>query len=772
MISLMSFFAAWFSEGNSAGDGLRRLWNSISPEDENHDGPNQSSSGLFKSGAGASSQHTISKARTEQKGQGVEDCWIPAGKVVEIKGYTIQRGLIYVGTDLYAGGYLHAKENCLIDPTLPVNAANPDYDGESMSYWPSYSEIPGRARAAYLEWLSTGSRQPDVYVGYVFLYFYGLERRLIKDKSLSELETIAREVSRLKRLYGHMGSFGGYADGLLEAALLLQKRKDLFRYSPRIVQSYEPRMTTKLALAQAALQQQPITADWMLAWLYEDPNTNLRTPARRVPEETKELFRQRFKSRFPEGFFIKPNKRALTLNYRAASSTFTANFRTDYPDITQLTGPLKQVRPLLTACCDELDAYSRYLNRNKEKEPDRKAWGLLPRELARTRIKKAEDPFLKWLVGSFRKTGFAILKADELAKRWLEPDLDHLTKSGGLKKRDAEGLGSYLGCINVGIEPDVRISGQVFKNGTNVILFSGKTPPRTKLSDAYWKAATVLKLVTAVAHADNEITNVERKNLIEHIKRSQGLVPEESSRLAAHLLFLLSNPSSLRNVQKEVDEHIPKDKRHEVAEFALLTAVADGHFDPAETRILKKVYDILGLDSETIFSDLHALGADKELVRVQNNKAGAPGFLIPKPPETEPVKQERGAVFDLDLDLIKAKMEDTRKASSLLHNVFKQDDNVEAEVEISENEETDTGVFEGLQANLTILLKKLLVKQTWSNETYLNMAQELGLMPEGALETINEWAFDRIGEALIEGGEHIEIYLDIWEEYIHEQSAN
>ena len=675
--------------------------------------------------------------------------------------------MIYTGAGLYTDHYLSEKENCLIDPSLPVNAAKPDHTGASMSYWPSYSRMTPEARAAFLEWLSAGASQPDVYVGYVFLYFYGLERRLIKDQSLAELDIIAREVNRLKKLYGHMGTFGSYAGKLLDAALLLKKRQDLFRYSPKLSQSYEPRLITKLALAQASLNGAPIPADWMLAWCYEDPNTNVRTPARRAPDEMKELFRLRFRSRFPEGFYIKPDKRKLTLHYRAASGTFSADLETDYPDITRQTRLLNRVQPVFTACCDELDAYSRYLNRIGEKEPGRQAWGLLPRELARIRIKKSNDPFLKWLVNTFEKTGFAVIEADELAKRWLDPDADQLTKSGALKKRDAERLSSYLDCINVGIEPDVRIYGQSPKSGLNVILYCGKTLLCTKPSAAYWKAATVLKLVAAVAHADNEITRAEKNSLLAHIRRSQGLAPEEIARLAAHLFYLLSNPSSLRNVRKEIDEHIPEHKRHEVAEFALLTAVSDGHFDPSETKILKKIYDYLGLDSETIYSDLHALGADKDLVRVQYKKAGAPGFSIPGPPK-ENVEQRR-VIVDLDLDLIRVKMEDTRKASLLLHDVFKQEEEGMEEEQAADNEIADGGVLDGLQPRFAVLLKKLLVKPSWSKEEYQKMAHELGLMPEGALETLNEWSFDNIGDALIEGGEYIEIYIDIWEAHIHEQ---
>ena len=89
-----------------------------------------------------------------------------------------------------------------------------------MGYWPSYSTIAPACRAAYLQWLADGRHAPDAYIGYVFLYFYGLERRLLVDSQRSaaaraERETLVAEVGRLLRIYGTNGSFRGYAEGLL-----------------------------------------------------------------------------------------------------------------------------------------------------------------------------------------------------------------------------------------------------------------------------------------------------------------------------------------------------------------------------------------------------------------------------------------------------------------------------------------------------------------------------------------------------------------------------
>ena len=80
--------------------------------------------------------------------------------------------------------------------------------------------IAPACRAAYLQWLANGRHAQNAYIGYVFLYFYGLERRLLIDAQRSaaaraEREMLVAEIRRLLGIYGTNGSFRGYAEGLL-----------------------------------------------------------------------------------------------------------------------------------------------------------------------------------------------------------------------------------------------------------------------------------------------------------------------------------------------------------------------------------------------------------------------------------------------------------------------------------------------------------------------------------------------------------------------------
>ena len=58
----------------------------------------------------------------------------------------------------------------VIRPSDPTAVPTPDY-------YPSYAGLSPEQRWVYLNWLTDVS-QP-VYIGYVFLYYYGLERQLL-----------------------------------------------------------------------------------------------------------------------------------------------------------------------------------------------------------------------------------------------------------------------------------------------------------------------------------------------------------------------------------------------------------------------------------------------------------------------------------------------------------------------------------------------------------------------------------------------------------------
>ena len=72
----------------------------------------------------------------------------------------------------------------------------------------------------------------------------------------------------------------------------------------------------------------------------------------------------------------------------------------------------------------------------------------------------------------------------------------------------------------------------------------------------------------------------------------------------------------------------------------------------------------------------------------------------------------------------------------------------------------------GLDAAHNALLSRLRGRLSWPRDDFTRAAAELGLLPDGALETLNEAAFEAVGEPVCEGSDPIEINHDAIEEML------
>ena len=306
------------------------------------------------------------------------DYWVSPGRSVTVNGYTIEGG-VYIGKGLSAVASSEV-EPALINRDLPINRQTGDCTIRHLDYWPSYERATPTARTAYLEWLSTGRNRLNADIGYVFLFFYGLERRALHDARTSaaaesDVAWIKAEVERLLSIYGGNGSFHSYASSFLDLLNYQRYDSELYKQPPPLVEPGRGLgLGHRIGLGECVKQGAPLPADWAYAWFYADPTTLLRTAARRCPDEFRALFLQRYGEVFGAGLAIAPNKTQLKFERRPASSSFTSGgqkhfLQFDLPDPSVLTAPVKKLQGIADWCYPKLDGYSRFLGKagaNKE----------------------------------------------------------------------------------------------------------------------------------------------------------------------------------------------------------------------------------------------------------------------------------------------------------------------------------------------------------------------------------------------------------------------
>lgn len=669
--------------------------------------------------------------------------WIPAGETIEVGGILISGGLVYVGTSLPTP--MGGNDPCLIDPSKSV-ASHGDYTERQMGYWPSYSEISPSARRAYLNWLAGGRQDPEADVGYVFIFFYGLERRAILDASKDEAAKgdwpmIAAELRRLLDIYGaKSGSFQSYAGSLLDwVSLAEHPEKAYLKPIPSFPKTYELPLYIRVALGQAAVDGVLVPAQLALAWAKLDPTSYLRTPATRCAEEFDKLFVSKYHETFGEGLVLPRNKTKIKLVHRPASAGFRGY--TDLslsfgntPDVTVLTGPINKLRQVVEAATKELEPFSRYVGRNPDSRHALEGLLQLPAALWPEGAQKALHA-LKARMGE----GMIAMSFQEL--------LGSLDAKTTLTRDRTLALARALESLNIGIEPDVLGGAKLPKADEKVVLFS--VPPgevTSRSTPDYQAAALTLDLASAVAAADGEFSVEEMGYLRAQVQSWAHLTPNHVRRLLAHLRLLMTTPASLTTLRKKL-EPLDAGAKETIATFMATVAQSDGNVSPTEVKMLEKVYKALGVEPKKVFSDVHAVAA------------GA------KPTAAATAKVEETG-FKLDPARIAALQKDTEAVSALLSGIFKEESPPEpvfAEPEPEGDVEPTPPGLLGLDEAHSALARLLLSRPEWTKDELGDAAADLDLMLDGAIETLNEAAFDLHDVPFTEGEDVVTVNPELLE---------
>jgi len=685
---------------------------------------------------------TPQPVRSTLKGQSISARWIAPGESIEVAGRVIPRGMLYFGSDLKAR--TGDVDPALIEPRQPLARDVQDPGLRQMDYWPSYSTISSSARRAYIDWLASGRSNPQADVGYVFLFFYGLERRALVDAATdasakADLPLIATEVRRLLDIYGQSRSFRRYATTFLDylAAQLAPSGVDAGA-PPPVDEGMG--FSLKAGLGRLAAADRAVPVDWAFSWAQCDERISFPKALQRCPTEFAKLFAERYGAQYKEGIRLPVNKTKLRMTYRPASSGFGGTefeFATDsIPDITAVVAPAKKIERIVEECAAALAPYSRYVGKNPGREESLEAILLLPRLLWPSAAAAAMQA-IDGRIGD----GLRVLSLGELA--------DSLGGAQSLTRDRVRALAHALEELHIAIEPDILAGSRTPKADDRIILFRAEPEDAALRTAAVYQSASVsLDLACSVAMADGQAHPNELRLLMKQIDGWAQLSEPQRKRLRARLRMAIDSPPSLASLRGKL-EVIPAAGRRAIAHLLSTLAQADGNVSTAEVKLLEKIYRALDLDVQTAYSDLH--------------QVAAPQSTLPTSAGSQSPKANEGLA--LDMARIEALQRETEQVSALLSKVFADDSPLPVERQ-EELEETSTIAQPGplgLDPEHSIFLRLLVTRSSWPRQELADAAADMELMLDGALERINEAAFDQFDEALIEGDDPIEVARDLLE---------
>lgn len=748
---------------------------------------------------------TITVGRSEPKSNNImPGRWIAENEPLTIQGRQINRGFYYYGgrLDMLAG---FGTEPSLVDASLPANAPTDisensvPYSDESLGYWPSYASLSSACRGIYLDWLASQRSNPNIPIGYVFIYFAGFERRVVENLnndvvSNEEFILIFKEISRLNRIYNAQRSFNSYSANLLEYMTLI--RPNLFENNSELLtllpeSANNSTLRFKYHLAKTVASKTPITASLAWQWLNYSGEYNFKTPAKRCSDEFEALFYILFNDTYPNGFTVPPNKTKLKIHYHSASRSI-ANKELDVhdlPDPSILKSPVKKLIAIAERCNDELDPYSRYLGREGNSKDDLSAIVLLPKKLIEHKSPALIEDFKNW-ANSIVKNKKGITTTRSLWANLRQP------LPNSLSKKDNELLINLVDLAGFGVAPDQRYHQARIKSDGSVVLFQGGHGEDFTPSESFNQARLFLRLGAMVATIDGYVDDHEVNTLMTLIYQDSSLNDIEKKSLASYLTWRLNTPANMVGLKAKLAK-LEDHQTASISRFIISVALANGNVEPSQIKQIEKLYTTLGLDKSSVSSDIHQLTTTTRVSLKSNNSQNTTQQNI----ETQnPIKDAKTSTadtntFSINEDLLAHHENETADARTMLASIFASDDDdwEESDDDLNElqgtestntentdldnrsntqsnknNEDSDSDInrskdsqIDGLDKPHSQLYRQLIQQEIWSLDEVEALCNSLNLMINGAIETINDWSFDRVDAPVIYNEDEIEVDLEI-----------
>jgi uncharacterized tellurite resistance protein B-like protein len=670
------------------------------------------------------------------------ESWVPAGRRTTVGRLEVPGGMIYVGKRLRSVNG-STVEPALIDPAQPVSVGEADCHVRMLNYWSSYSYASPEARASYLQWLSTGRKDSAADIGYVFLYFYGLERRVLADAKAdpvaqAEVPAIIEEVRRLRSIYGHSGSFNRYSGEFLDFVEATQSMNVAGSddEEPPPLTRYQLTFGLRRKLGQLAKARKPLPANWAYTWYHNDLRTRLPAAAERCPEYMARLFALEYERELGQGLVLPTNKTRLKLTYRPASSSFGGSLvqSVDLPDVSVLTTNYATLDGIAVKCFQQLDAYSRFVGRNRAEKDNFEGIVLLPVSLWPANWQAITTDLAKSTAGG---DASVTTLSDLLGRFGQRTALPRLIYVGWCRS---------LASAGIGLEPDPRFGGEVPELEDTVAVFSSDGTEH--VSEGFGLAALLLRLSAAVAAADGDFSDAEMKLLREEIDGNAALKQEDRRRLLARLMRFRLEAPGLTGLKPTIQQ-LNADARTKVTDFLLSLIYTDRTVAPAEVKVMEKIYSLFGLEANALYTRLHELSAGAKPAPAPAGQATGPLQL-----NAAKIQQLRAASDDVTKRL--AEIFDAEHAAMV--------DAEKKEAAESEPATTNAPTLLDLDAAHADLLTLLLTRTQWTRAEFEEVCGDKGLMPDGAIERINDAAFTKFDQAIIEGNDPIEVAVQLLEE--------
>jgi len=302
----------------------------------------------------------------------------------------------------------------------------------------------------------------------------------------------------------------------------------------------------------------------------------------------------------------------------------------------------------------------------------------------------------------------------------------------------------------VGFEPDILAGARRPKPSETIALFplTSDTPVERTTAE-YRKASLMVSLSACIALADGRATEDEAATVETMIASWQHLHLDQRTRLRAQYRLQVLQGITLSSLKSRF-AGLPPEGRLQLATSLSRLATANGRIGATEVKLLEQLYRALELDPKLLYSHLHG--------GIQN--ANDPVPQMHPDSSTGPV---------IDTARLAALRQETDQVSALLAGVFTEEETPSPspspavlQSEVAESAPCDQ-LLPGLDPRHCQFLTELLSKPMWSRAELEMAAAKMQIMLDGALERLNDAAYDLVGEPIVEGNDPVYVQQNILE---------
>lgn len=673
-------------------------------------------------------QNTFSKTKYNQNNNAaplLALAFHPKTETVNLFGQTVANSFFYT---CELTSYIPFAINTRSKPDFTDSSA------EKLNFPPNYNELDQSQQGSYIKWLANNKPAAED-MGYVYLYYYGLEYRALIEKQNQKdiLFEVIDLVSKFKKLrYGYdfivyltltIDNFSVEENDRLSKFYIENKQKYLNNTAYNtILKKLLPHSQFKKEFSPVLLihdsEQEKLTArkKELLGYYVKHALENLNDTD--IYTSRKQLYNYYMamkSSPFIDTFYtahnaipyeaLVPNPKVKKL-YAHAQTIIKEEIKQTIKNFANSSAPLTEIEKFLAL-------------------PETLRRELTPPPLFH--FKESAVTSIEDIAGML---GFAFDNAITLRQSNLIADA-------------CEALGYE-------IEPSAALEKKAYKKEEMVILYEKEFIKKTS-SEQYQTASLFADLGYQIAIEDNELAQAEITVIENFIKKEFPITQAELCRLQMRgkLIFQTKKTKTAETI-KRLAKTANSNVRETIIRFTLAIAGKDGIIKEKEYKLLQKIAGQLAITEERLKAIVtQFIDTANEAVILEQLSFGAS-----KNSQGSAEKPAEKIKLQLNSEKLAKVQINTAEIHTVLQKIFGEEQEEARQSEPKEetvpeeNEQNQPG--NDLQNIITVLLEK----ENWTRNELLNIIQDKGLMLNSLLDQINEWAENEYGDFLIEEDEN------------------